>query len=79
MSIEAVKPAVAADDGYYYHLRIPQKQQYFFASIVESFSGLANHTTARDDKGVLIFFVSRWQVADFERLLKFLAGYENLE
>ncbi len=79
MKIEAAKPVVSDDEGNYYYLRIPQKEQYFFASIVESLSGLANHTTARDDKSVLIFFVSRTQIADFERLLKFLVGYENLE
>ena len=77
MRIEAARAPLQTQEGNYYYLRIEQEQQYFFASVIESFSGLANHTTDRGDKSVLIFFVSRQQVGEFEEILNFLAGYEN--
>ncbi len=79
MRIEFAKPIQQDAEGSYYHLRIPQEQQYFFASVIESFSGLANHTTDRADKSVVIFFASRSQTAAFEEILKFLTNYENFE
>ncbi len=76
MNIELIDVVNDNMGGNFYHLRIPTSQQYFFASIVESFSGLANHTTSREDRGVLIFFVSNSLVSFFERVLNYLKNYE---
>ncbi len=77
MRIDTARATLRSDEGNYYYLRIARKQQYLFASIIESFSGLANHTTDRDDKDILIFFASRGQIGEFEEILNFLAGYEK--
>ncbi len=76
MNVELIDVVNDNCGGNFYHLRIPTNQQYFFASIVESFSGLANHTTSREDKSVLIFSVSNSLVSLFEKLLNYLKNYE---